>query len=183
MQRLSLRHLVSTAVAALATILGISAIAQAATDTIYKYSTPKMGVFTISPLAMTPYALGIDYTAEATLGQLQVNSGQGCFTTGVNLPQGAEITGLHSVWTSGGTFISTFRLFRHALLTPQVLVVRDGAVIGTGPRRLIKADPASGHEQIVNNNQYTYSLLLCIFDTTDKFHGARVVYTYTNAGD
>ena len=44
---------------------------------------------------------------------------------------------------------------------------------------VIYKDP-DGRERTVG--RYTYSLLACVDDENDAFYGARITYTYNNAG-
>jgi hypothetical protein len=78
MKRFSSRHPVTVVAGSLLAVVSIAAIAQAATDTIYKYSTPKIGTFSISHLAMSPDSDAADYTIELNGGYLQLLSGTGC---------------------------------------------------------------------------------------------------------
>jgi hypothetical protein len=52
----------------------------------------------------------------------------------------------------------------------------------SGARVFAKAnvDPAKA---VVNNNQYSYGLGLCLSTADNAFYGARISYTYTQAGD
>ena len=114
----------------------------------------------------------------------QLASGNGCFNTGVNLPQGATITALTAFWTSGiGAGHPAFQLFRHspgggpAMLVAGLTVIDDTAV-----QKPFKAT-MNAAAAVVNNNQHVYGLQICLPGTNDLFHGARIAYTYTHAGD
>jgi hypothetical protein len=182
MQQLSFRHSAFLTAAAVATILGIGAAAHAATDTIFRYSTPRTGFYSVSAVGMTPEVPGIDYVSDHVSGSLYVLSDGGCFTAAINLPHGVKITDVHGVWTSGGTEDSVFRLYQYALREHEPMLMRQGLVAGTGARRGIRSVPTST-SQIVNNNLYTYGFFVCTVEPADIFHGAKITYTYMHAGD
>ena len=74
---LSSRHPVLVAAGSLVAIVSVAAVAQAATDTIYKYSTPKHGTFLISALALAPENHDVDYQVQFNGGSARLNAGVG----------------------------------------------------------------------------------------------------------
>src|SRR3954467_7184372 len=93
---LTLRNITVATASGLLGALSLSSIAQAVTDTIFKYTNPKNGYYSIHPMAMAPDGT---FTAGAYINSYNSGTvtGSGCFGTGVNLPQGATMTGL-TVW-------------------------------------------------------------------------------------
>jgi hypothetical protein len=180
---LSTRHSVKIAAAALVAMAAVAADAHADTSNIFSYTKPKVGSFSISPLAMSPDAGGADYYINFT-GALTMEAGNtSCFATGVNLPQGATITSMVVYYASGVGANPSAALRRYKLSDGSFkILVNPPMTDNTGNRVVAKAnvDPA---EAVVNNNQYTYGLGLCFFTTDNVFYGARIGYTYTQAGD
>ena len=60
-KHLSFRHALTAAAISLAAIASFAASAQAATDTIYKYTKPRTGYFMAHPFAMVPDGHAPDY--------------------------------------------------------------------------------------------------------------------------
>lgn len=180
----SSRRTLIVAAGSLAAIVSIAAVAQAATDTIYRYTTPKTGSFSISPLQLTPNSNTVAYSVDfVDGGRIQ---GTGCFTTGVHLPQGATMTGLTTFWSStlggGGTVGPSYTLIRSTLNNGVATVVASGtAPNNTGGRKHFNANINAG-TGLVNNNQNFYTFEICM-GASDTFYGARISYTYTTAGD
>ncbi len=184
MKRLLLRHPVSIAVGSLTAIVSLAAIAQAATDTVYKYRTPKTGAFTINVMAMAPNRPGGvgDYDISFGGGTLTSNV-SGCFSTGVHLPHGATITAVQPVFTSNfNVLTATYGLIRQAITTVDNDDVAGGSISAPASRKLFNATPAAG-TAVVNNIKYGYGFGICLYSDSTTFHGARIIYTYTHAGE
>jgi hypothetical protein len=156
--------------------------AQAITDTIFQYSSPKTGYLTISPAALSPTADGVDYIIGFSGGvHLQTNSLQ-CFVTGVNLPHGARITQMLVFYTTGGTGPQV-RLYRESLTTGVAQQIANANLPLTGGARSAASVPIAPSLAIVGNAAFTYGFGTCLSDTANTLHGVRITYTYTNAGD
>src|ERR1700754_3166977 len=84
-------------VSLIASILCPSA-ALAATDTIFKYTEPKTGSFSINPMAMSPDSDDVDYFINYG-GSTLKSSNVGCSSTGINLPHGSTITSVRAAFT------------------------------------------------------------------------------------
>ena len=184
MNLFSSRHSATIAAGSLVAIVSATAVAQAATDTIYKYSTPKIGNFSINPFAMSPTEDGVDYSTQFIAGGfIRLSSGTGCFSTGVNLPNGATMTRLTTFWTSGAGPKPGYTILRHTLSDGATVIVATGNVNDdTGTRKPFSAN-IDATAALVNNNQHSYTFVICMGGLNDAFHGARVSYTYTSAGD
>ncbi len=76
--------------------VSLSGVAQAVTDTIFRYSTAKIGYFGIDAMALAPQnshaASQLSSNWDAVAGASV--SADGCYNSGVHLPQGATITQL-----------------------------------------------------------------------------------------
>jgi len=162
-----------------AAVLGASALPAAAiTDTKFTYSTEQTGFLTISPMDFAP-----DGSTSASKPWFSAwfgmsLTGDGCFQTGVNLPQGAKITEIR-VWYKkkiSFQFLST-KLVDGATTT---IVSKSAPGDGTTERRSVGAAPAS--ETIIDNRSRMYGLGICLAPE-EVFQGARIIYKYTSAGD
>ena len=162
--------------------LSFTGVAQAITDTVFRYSAPKTAYFPISGMAMNASSDNYDYNNGWFTG-LSPASGVPCFSTGVNLPHGSTITGL-TIWYESGDVGSgvTASLYRFQL--------NDGSFDTIGERTFLndtngirKAGnvPVATSFATVNNFQFSYGLGICLETTT--FRDARVRYTYNTAGD
>ncbi len=134
------------------------------------------GSFSISPLALAPNNGTIDYFVDFfDGGRIQVSSlGTGCFITGVNLPQGATMTGLTTFWSSvSGSRRFVIFIYKHArqqrrgersssrLEASWTVQTTRETVEGPSRRKAFKAIIQSSHV-VVNNNQYAYSFAACL---------------------
>lgn len=161
-------------------------IAHAITDTIFQYKTPKTGYFTIAPMALTPsstenaanYGLQSDFATA-----LLANDGV-CLVAGLNLPDGAQIK-------SATAWVSTDQD-----LGARVLILRNNPAAGktTGLFQMESDDKTQTRVALtqvlsapsfgkVNNQHFNYEALVCLSSSNNKFYGARITYTFTDAGD
>jgi hypothetical protein len=161
--------------------LSFTGVAQAITDTVFRYTTPKTAYFPISGMAMNASSDNYDYT-NGWFNGLSPVSGVPCFSTGVNLPHGSTITGL-TIWYEsgavGGVSVSFYRF-----------QLNDGSFDKIGERTFLNDTnglrqagnvPVTTSFATVNNFQFSYGLGICLEATT--FRDARVRYTYNTAGD
>jgi hypothetical protein len=165
--------------------LFLAGAAHAITDTVFKYSTPKTGQLSLDPMAFAPasYIDADQYSMNWDGGIMTTNAT--CFNTGVNLPQGSNITAL-TMWESNSNSVSG--------IDPGIKFVRKNLSTGTA-ETIAQADftDASGvrkgksigldmNRTHVDNAHYSYGLGGCI-NSHMVFYGARITYTYTAAGD
>jgi hypothetical protein len=168
---------------ALAAAAGTAALigtAQAITDTAFNYSTAKVGYHGINPDALRPEFSGTEYASRAE--QLSYSSGGSCFSTGLNLPHGAKMQTLVFWYSSGNGKVPTVQIARQQSSTGQM----SGALVvgndNSGTRKQASGTvPPS--VAVIDNALYTYALVWCAASTDNIFYGARIRYTYTNAGD
>ena len=171
--------------------LGVSLVgsAYAITSDSFTYQTRRSGYYSISPAAFSPDSNNIKYTKLSGLNTYLQNltdtppENNSCFNTGLNLPQGATIT--YAVYWYNNYPLQqsaqpAFGLFRHGLHDgSNMFLAAIGSNTGfTGRTYKLAATPVS----VVNNAAYTYTAKICL-GYLDMFHGARIDYTYTSAGD
>jgi hypothetical protein len=169
---------------ALAAAAGTAALigtAQAITDTAFTYSTPKSGSYSISPSALQPDDSGAVYSHNGGGTLTYTSGGSGCFVTGVNLPQGARVVSVNFWYASGNGNEPAFAFFRSSFTanvfegaqypgsSDSGLRVQGGGVVPSGMAT-------------VNNPSYSYIVRWCAISPDNQFFGARINYTYSNAG-
>jgi hypothetical protein len=172
-------------VGSLLAVLAVAGTAQAVTDTVFKYSAPKNGFFTIDHTAMTPLASGSSYTSSFDTGLRLTTNGGPCFAAGVHLPNGAKITGVAVTYRSGvgedpgGLLFS--RKFSDGTATPIAVkeIVDDSDVRKVAHLGML----ATPSQATVNNAQYSYTFGFCLETTDNFFDMARIAYTFQHAGD
>jgi hypothetical protein len=164
---------------AVAAVVGTAVLigtAQAITDTAFNYSTPKIAFLSINPAAMVPGNSGMQYISDADDLRLTAD-GNGCFGTGVNLPQGAIVQSV-VVWYSSGAGIPNVGFVRHHFdntgMTEGYFL---NAGSNTGQRTQVGATLAT-----ITNDLYSYIFQWCPSTTDNHFHNARIRYTYNKAG-
>ena len=178
------RRVALAAAGGLLAAVPLSGAAQAITDTVFKYTTVKTGYFGIDVMAMAPQttAAANDYSISWTNG-ISTSAGYRCFNAGVNLPNGATMTRLSIWYTNGGSSNPHVQLLRHTLATGLTQGLAFATIVDdSGTRKQKNFAIADGPLAKVNNGPYTYGFGVCI-GTNAFFHGARVTYTYNNAGD
>ncbi|MGH2751112.1 MAG: hypothetical protein ACRDK3_09615 [Actinomycetota bacterium] len=162
------------------TLLGTSL---AVTSSSFKYSKAQKGAVSLSPM---------DFSIDGATAGNWFNSWGGstitndddsrCFNAGVHLPQGAKVKKVTWFYTSGpntdffGNFLRQRPATANAVSLASVLPADDTALVASA------SDTVAAAQQKVNNKKFQYGLGACVVDDTE-FHGARVNYTYTKAGD
>ena len=161
--------------------------ARATTDTVFRYSSPRVGHYSIHRLGMSPTDSSTTYFSTATAnsdGLATTGGTSGCFAAHVHLPQAATITNV-MIWYKSSNAASSPQtiLYRHRLSTD--LDEQVAAVTFTDQSNMRKATnlaPNAGLE-VIDNARYMYALMFCVNGSTASFYGARIDYTYTTAGD
>lgn len=174
------RNIATFALGALA-IVALGGAAHAVTDTIFKYTNPRTGFFTIDPMALSADTDGRTYTIDYQNGNI---SGTGCFNTGVNLPNGATVTAL-TVWiASGASTDPNFVLLRRDLGTGNAdVLLNHVAVHDDSTTRTAHIFKFANNPGAKVDNTHTFAFAVCLLDATNFFLGGRIAYTYTTAGD
>ncbi len=166
--------------------LFLAGAAYAITETAFTYSTPRNGYFTIDRMAMTPTN---DNAADSF--SIQTGTGEGltpgtthphCFNAAVNLPHGATIVRMQVWFSSASESNPDFSILRQRLTDGQTDVVATVATLEDGAVRKLASANANASFAAVSNAQYSYGFAACI-GQLDAFYAARILYTYTSAGD
>jgi hypothetical protein len=173
---------------ALGAILASGAVAISSSS--FTYSPPRVGYYSIHPMALAPkeseWLYKIDYSG-AGLTTI-ADAGVRCFNTGVNIPNGSQILGVATFFKSGpGSDISLW-FFRNNLSTDASDALASRIVVDDTNVRKFAYDSIPANLASVNNAVYAYGIGFCFslssnpqFDTI--FEGARIDYRYFTAGD
>jgi hypothetical protein len=143
---------------------------------------PKTGWYAINPADLV-HDTGFG-TYNISTQSLSAGAESQCFLAGVHLPHGAQITRV-TMWyqsASGSLDISFF--FDRTKFT-------DGA--GARVAFALTSDDSNTRKQVsasvpaavatVDNSDYRYTFYVCPTSSDNRFHGARITYLYSNAGD
>ena len=164
--------------------LFVGGAAQAITDTVFKYSTPKNGYLQIPNGAFqvgkssTPYVSGnLALRADANV--------ETCFQAPVNLPAGAKMMALAIFYRkSNGTGFFVHMLRKKMSDISVAFVVPTQQLADTAlAYKSANFQIADATLQTVDNQHYFYVVQVCMDEKTNLFHGVRIAYTYTNPGD
>jgi hypothetical protein len=161
----------------------IGGAAHAITDSVFRYATPQRGFLQLDPAGFIPMtnegpgSYRIFYVYNAFI-QTAVDGA--CFSKSVELPDGAKISAVN-VWFETRARVS---LYRHEPAAGGSTVMADetfhSAQTRVRPGTMSVSNPAL---RTVDTRNYSYALIVCLPHTDDYFFGARVNYTYANAGD
>ena len=134
-----------------------SGVAQAITDSVFRYDTPKTGYYTIDAMAMSPdsspTALSYGNIAGSGLGG---STGTRCFNTGVNLPQGVTVTAITFWYKSGVGGNPSGSLLRHKLSDGTQNVIANNTFVDDSNVRIGGALPVIPTFATINNNAFSY---------------------------
>ncbi len=167
--------------------VSLSGTAQAITDTIFQYSSPKTAYFGIPAAAFTPNSLFDDYVNTGKSIQAY-SSNVTCFSAPVNLPDGALMSKL-VVWYSS---LAGWGSFSVGLVRNKLSDGSDEAILSKQPvttndvYQQASFTITGASLRTIDNARYVYRMDMCVSgaSTIDpKFYSARITYTYTNAGD
>ncbi|HET7679363.1 MAG TPA: hypothetical protein VFK79_04415 [Xanthobacteraceae bacterium] len=175
---LTLRNAAVAASMGILAALSFSGVAQAITDTVFRYSSPRAGYYTIDQMAMSPDRSTATYVNSWGAGL----AGNACFNTGVNLPHGATITAVAFWYSSAGSGNPRGMVLRHRLSDSTQHLVAIQTFADDSNTRKGGAIPVTAALALINNALYTYSFATCL-NSGDNFFSARITYTYATAGD
>ena len=171
------------AVAVVVATIAVIGAAQAITDNAFNYSSPKVGFFSINPVAVTSDSSFMDYSRDAT--RLSREGGTAvCFGSGVNLPQGAKMTNL-VVWYQSSDVGLDPEFFLQRQRHSDGTLQNIAHIVGhddTGLRKTASVVVASTLATVDNVN-FSYAFRVCPSAIQNTFNSARIRYTYTSAGD
>jgi hypothetical protein len=166
-------------------LVSIGGAAQAITDTIFKYSAPKTGYFTIDAMAMAPDGTSSadDFSITWATGLFTSTNGP-CFNSGINLPNGAHITAIVVFYKSAATSDLDVTVLRKKLSDGTANTLAGQAIPDDSDARAFASIPLSSTPAnlVIDNAHYSYGFGVCLGDG-DTFYAARIRYTYSNAGD
>jgi hypothetical protein len=108
---------------------------------------------------------------------------EGCYNTGVNLPNGAKITAVTIFYKGSGAGSSLAKFYRKKFGTGVADLIATGPLPDVSGNRKSASLPVTLASATINNNQYSLGLGICLGDNTDVFYSAHITYTYENAGD
>lgn len=177
---LTLRNVAAAVSGALLLALALSGTAKAITDTIYKYSTPKTGFYTIHPAAFTPDQSTRSFDMGWGLG-VSSSDGNTCFNASINLPSGVTVTELDS-WFKSTSGAEAFWMARVPVGSTSFDYLANKTDTDTSATMKPVLVPVS-QNNVIDNHHYLYIVGFCVANAADIFHGARITYTYANAGD
>lgn len=169
--------------------LGGAALAAVVTGDEFRYSTVQTGYYNLSPAAFAPQGnfVADSYSNDAQGRQLQLAGAPpspACFLAGLNLPQGGRFKKL-DVWYASNTGNNiSVRIYRTAMADgANELLTQSNSTDNTQTRQLMSKTFANVPENIIDNQRYTYSVTVCLTNTSDRYFAGRIGYTYKNAGD
>ena len=178
--RLRGRHPAGLIAVGVVITLVLSGTAMAITDRSFTYSTVQTGYLMIGPADLVPNRNTVGYSA----GSLAVTADSNlCFNAGVHVPQGARIISVRTSYHSGPSsdvYISFVRA-NPVTDTADILIPFHSVVDDSGAATYVN-DVIPATLTTVNNALHAYTCGVCVGSTT-FFHGARITYQYTNAGD
>jgi hypothetical protein len=170
----------------------IGGVAHAITSTVFSYSAVKTGYYGLSPLKFVPVgyqdAAGYADVSAGGFQSLQLANGnaQGCFNTGVDLPQGAKITSF-AMWYSTDTVEGVGAVLLRAKFAygTDDVIANIVSADTSQTRQHRAATVAASATATVDNGHYVYSALVCLNSAAQqsRYYAGRITYTYTSAGD
>ena len=178
------RNAAIAAAGGLVAALLFSGVAQAITDTVFRYSPVKTGHYTIDHFALHPINSSVanEYSHGLNEGLVSNSAVGGCFNGGINLPHGATITDARVWYTSGvGVGDPVVAIFKQRLSDGARLVISQHLLTDNSVTRKAVNIPVAG-DLIVNNAAFSYAIRVCL-TLADSFYAARIGYSYANAGD
>lgn len=158
-------------------------IAHAITDTAFRYSKPVTGYFSFGPQALTP---GNNSVADSYVihGPDYATWQDGCFYSGINVPQDAKLTGFAAWIATNSADGADIILWRTNLATGSSVDISSFSTGSTGASRVALSVPINDDAlAIVNNQHFHYAVSICFNVGANYFYSGRVTYSYSNAGD
>ena len=163
--------------------LVLSGTAIAVTDASFTYSTVQTGYLMIGPADLVPEADAHANSYHLDSESVGSFATEACFRAPVHLPQGARMISVRTSYYSGAAsdLSLSFRRFNPVSGAAAALIEYDIIVDHSNTRTFVNhAVPAN--LGLVSNALYTYTYRVCV-GSGSLFYGARITYTYTNAGD
>ena len=162
--------------------LGLSGTAMAVTDTSFTYSTPRTGYLMLGAGDLVPaseYDVQ-DFSLHPFYGASSLDTS--CFRAGVHLPNGAKVKSVKTFLQSDDGGDLSYELGRTNPVDGAHVVLASRVIAENSDVRTSRNHEVPSTYATVNNAQYLYTLSTCT-DMSSRWLGARITYTYTNAGD
>jgi hypothetical protein len=107
-----------------------------------------------------------------------------CFLTGLNLPQAATLKKL-DVWYASDTGNNvSIRIYRSKDTDgTNDLLAQLKSTDTTQLRKLMSHTFTNVAQNVIDNQRYTYGVVVCLTNGFDRYFAGRISYTYRNAGD
>lgn len=173
--------MISASIVVAAAILGV---AQAATENIYRYSSPRTGYVAIDNTDLSPDGTNsLEYFNEWDVALRPDPNRQGCFNSGVHLPHGAVITQVRVFYSATAETEASFVTIQRKPFANGINEEVAGADLPDSADRTRVDVALVASRTTVNNGQFSYGFGVCLRNDTDSFYAARIRYTYENAGD
>jgi hypothetical protein len=153
-------------------------IANAITDSVFKYSAAKTGYFSIPSSAFMPTNSVVTWGNAYAL----TTSDNSCFYAPVHLPSSAKMTGLSISYFRNATASYSVQLSRQSLSAVKIDQLVNQTLADTGGAYSVANYPIVT-SQTVDNLRFAYVVVACMSAGNNALYAARVTYTYANAGD
>jgi hypothetical protein len=172
--------MISASIVVAAAILGA---AHAATDTVFRYSSPQVGYFAIDNTDLSPDGTNsLAYFNEWDIA-ISPDDGQACFNTGIHLPQGAVINQFRVFYEGGAGSDKPFVTIQRKPYTTGINEPVAEQDLQTSATRAAMNITLNTSRTKINNASFSYGFGICLRNQNDKFYAARIRYTYETAGD
>lgn len=168
--------------AAVASVIGGTAIA--VTGPNFTYSSVQTGFLSISPSAMSPanYWTAENYRIYPEAWLESSEEPEGCFVTGINLPQGSKILSVTTFFRSSSQSDLKVQLIRKNMQTRGTVRMVEQQYFENTAASVSRTTNVSSGVATINNSTFAYGFSVCLSGGT-TFDSARINYTYTSAGD
>jgi hypothetical protein len=155
--------------------------AYAITSSSFKYSSTKTGYVSVSAMDMAPDNDANDYFNDWSQG-VEPNDSS-CYNAGVNLPSGSKVKSVTFLYKSGPTseFFGRFVRMRLSTGVGTDIISAPNPANDTGLPSSVTRNVGAANQN-VSNSQFAYGIGVCPGATDGTFIGARIKYTYRNAG-
>jgi hypothetical protein len=169
------------------TLLGVAVAvvmtgtAVAVTDTHFSYSTKQTGYVSVSPMDLAPVnsaAAQSGYDASAALSSPSFR----CYQTGIHLPDDSRLTRMETSYQRGTSSDVVAFLLRTDLATSSIVQLASHSPADDSDVTASIATSVPSVLRVVDNEASAFGYRVCVGLST-VFHGARLTYTYTSAGD
>jgi hypothetical protein len=155
---------------------------KAATEPDFTYSQPQTGHLQLPTPAFAPITSTAAWSQDGRDLSPSANTNT-CFLAAVNLPEQSRIVRV-SFWylRETGTAYSV-QLFRNRVADGTIQPLINAAPAVSSTRTGMNAAIATPALRVVDNLRYSYMMLVCTDSALNSFGGARITYSYTDAGD